>query len=475
MKTRKTGAALTRRRFLIAGTASVAGMGASRCRRAPQRADVIVLGAGLAGLMAARTLVDAGLTVIVLEARDRPGGRIVTLSDLPGQPEAGGTQISSNYQRFVDLATRFDIPLREDAPMRRAQPEFWISLQSEVIRTEQWAEHPRNPFAGPLAGRPPWSLPFAAMARDNPLPDVGSWKDPDYAQYDISLADHLSWNDDQLRLAYGINPGYGPNPKSQSALMWFQIMKAIAVPGGKLLTVDGGNDRLPIAVAESLGDRIHYRSDVSRIDVNTDGVQIWTSEGDSFSAAHAICTLPTSAVRRLSLRAPLTVEQRAGIDTLNYNRVVRAYFVPTRPFWEADGLPPSIWSDSLAGRAFALRGNGDETITMIQCFITGPAALQLDAMSADAALAAVQSDLEQIRPACKGALQPARLVSWGKDRWAGGAYACWQPGQIRTFANALEAPAGRLQFAGEHTARFSRGIEGALESGERAAAAIITA
>ncbi|MEL7296072.1 MAG: FAD-dependent oxidoreductase [Pseudomonadota bacterium] len=467
--------ALTRRRFLIAGTATIAGMGTTRCRRAPQRADVIVLGAGLAGLMAARTLVDAGLTVIVLEARDRPGGRIVTLSDLPGQPEAGGTQISSTYRRFVDLATRFGVPLREDAPMRRDEPEFWISLQNEVIRTEQWPEHPRNPFTGPLAGRPPWSLPFAAMARNNPLPDVGSWKDPGYAHHDISLGEHLGWSDEQLRLAYGINPGYGPNAQSQSALMWFQIMKAIAVPGGKLLTVTGGNDRLPKAVAESLGERIQYGREISRVDVDDKGVQVWSADGESYVAPHAICTLPTSAIRRLALQAPLSTQQREGIESLNYNRVVRAYFVPTRPFWETDRLPPSIWSDSLAGRAFALRGNGDETITMIQCFITGPAALKLDGMTATASLSAVRSSLEQIRPACKGALQPAGIVSWGKDRWAGGAYACWQPGQIQRFANAVEQPAGRLQFAGEHTARFSRGIEGALESGERTAAAIIAA
>jgi monoamine oxidase len=84
------------------------------------------------------------------------------------------------------------------------------------------------------------------------------------------------------------------------------------------------------------------------------------------------------------------------------------------------------------------------------------------------ALALVQAEIERIRPAARGALRPAAYVSWGRDPYAGGAYACWAPGQIAGFADALSQPHGRLIFAGEHTAVRARGIEGALESADRA-------
>lgn len=457
-----------RRRFLQASTLALGTLAATRCSRAPEHADVIILGAGLAGLGAALALQDQGINVRILEARKRAGGRIVTLHDLPGKPEAGGTQLSSNYKRFVALAARFDIPLKADSPMRREQPEFWISLNGKPISAEQWGSHAENPFSGQQATLPPWALPFAAMSADNPLPDIGSWRDPAYSGHDISVAEHLGWTDEQLRIGFGVNPGYGQNAHEQSALMWFQIMKAIAAPGGKLLTVDGGNDRVPLAAADYLGDKIRYDAIVERIDTTAKGVDLWTIDGRRYHASHVLSTLPAASLRRVVVNAPLSAQQQAGIAELNYNRVVRAYFVPTHRFWEDDKLPPSIWSDSLAGRVFALRGNGGDEITAIQCFITGPAAEQLDSLSKPAAMQAIMAELEAIRPATKGALKPAALVSWGNDAFAGGAYACWAPGQITRFANDLQKPAGRLHFAGEHTAQYARGIEGALESAERA-------
>lgn len=86
-----------------------------------------------------------------------------------------------------------------------------------------------------------------------------------------------------------------------------------------------------------------------------------------------------------------------------------------------------------------------------------------------AAMQAVQSSIETLQPEARGALKPLRLVSWGRNPLAGGAYACWAPGQIGAGADAIGQAAGRLVFAGEHTARVARGMEGAMESGERAA------
>lgn len=276
-----------------------------------------------------------------------------------------------------------------------------------------------------------------------------------------------------MRIGFGVNPGYGASAYSQSALMWFQIMKAIAEPGGRLLTVAGGNQHVPDAMAAALGDRVRLGTVAHSITSGGDGVEVRTiMDGSRYRGRQAVVTLPASALRTIDIDPVPPLIQRRGLRSLPYNRVVRAYFVPERRFWEEDGLPPSIWSDSYAGRVFALHGGGGE-ITMIQSFITGPAAERLDRMPKPAALALVQAEIERIRPAARGALRPAALVSWGNDPFAGGAYACWAPGQINSFANALAQPHGRLTFAGEHTAIRTRGIEGALESAERAAGEIL--
>jgi monoamine oxidase len=90
-------------------------------------------------------------------------------------------------------------------------------------------------------------------------------------------------------------------------------------------------------------------------------------------------------------------------------------------------------------------------------------------MKPEDAIRAVLADIERIRPAAKGALRPVKLWSWARDPYAGGAYACWEPGQVTRFANEVGKPLGRILFAGEHTSAIARGMEGAMESGERAA------
>jgi monoamine oxidase len=94
-------------------------------------------------------------------------------------------------------------------------------------------------------------------------------------------------------------------------------------------------------------------------------------------------------------------------------------------------------------------------------------------MPANAAGSAVIAEIERIRPAAAGALEFAALHSWGADPYAGGAWAYFRPGEVTRYAAKLGAPHGRLHFCGEHLAARSRGMEGAMESGERAAGEIL--
>jgi monoamine oxidase len=103
----------------------------------------------------------------------------------------------------------------------------------------------------------------------------------------------------------------------------------------------------------------------------------------------------------------------------------------------------------------------------------GRHAERLDTLPATDAAALVTGEIESARPAARGQLEFVGRESWGSNPYAGGGWAYFRPGQVRRFGAAMAAPRGRLHFCGEHLAHRARGMEGAMESGERAAAEIL--
>jgi len=167
----------------------------------------------------------------------------------------------------------------------------------------------------------------------------------------------------------------------------------------------------------------------------------------------------------------MQAEQSKAIRTLGYTNVTHLNFVPKRAFWEEDGLPPSMWTDGPTGRFMALRNNPEnpQEITSFMAFTNDRVANHLDRLGAEQSAEFILDYLAQIRPSTRGALEMVKFWSWQLDPFAGGAYAAWRPGQLSSFGKDMSLPAGRIHFAGEHTAVVARGMEGAMESGERAA------
>ncbi|GGI71704.1 hypothetical protein GCM10007973_05820 [Polymorphobacter multimanifer] len=322
---------ISRRALLAAGVASAVPV---RARSAGLTAglDVIVIGAGLAGLNAALLLEEHGLRVQVLEASQRVGGRVLSLPQVPGTPEAGANVIGRGYARLVDRAESLGVALRRTDANDPAAAGLRIAFGGRLIAQNAWEGDAANPFAGRLRALPPWVAGSAALRALNPLKGPEDWRAPAFTRLDIAVAELLApqgWSDAALRLGFGINPGYARDATDLNALMAMQIQTSLAgmiAAGPGIFGAVGGNDRIPAAMAAALKTPVRFGARVAAIDVDTQGADVQLADGQRLHARAAVMALPAPALRRVVIRPLLPRAQRHAIDSLPYNAVTQVHF-----------------------------------------------------------------------------------------------------------------------------------------------------
>lgn len=457
---------LSRRGALIgAGAALIAGA-APRRTWAGTEADVIILGAGLAGLTAAAMLEEQGVRVVVLEARARPGGRMATLDDVPGRPESGGLQVGENYARVIDTAARLGVPLD---PPEGVLGGFAILAGGRAMAAADWPTASENGTVGPERAVPPYALLESYLRQAPELPALSSWFDPEFSALDLSLAEFLRTKGASPEACRLIEASLNANSADEvSTLHLLRAATAMRYGGRKTFRVRGGSSRLTEAMAAAVKGDIRYNSIATAITVDASGAVVRLSNGKQVRGRTLLSTLPFSVLREIDMDAPLSPAQATAIADLPYVRLSQLHFTVDRPFWEDDGLPRFMWSDGPVDRVFDYGGSNDGKLNAV-FWLNGVEADRVDRAPAADIAAELVRDLEASRPAAKGRLTFQKRISWQRDPYARGAYHAWGPGQVSRLASACTQPAGRLSFAGEHTAQLSTGMEGACESGERAA------
>ena len=444
--------------------------------------DVIVIGAGLAGLAAAAKLEAAGLDVLVLEAQRRVGGRIYSMRQL-GSGEAGGTYIGAGYARVIAAAQRHGVTLVDVTPVLEFFREQDLALGERIIRQSEWPTDPANAFPDADKTQMPWNYHRVLTMRANPLGAPADWLDPRFAHLDVSAREWLrglGLSERAIALAYGINASFGRDAHDVSALLllfrgaFSKAQRALAPEDSVGFTARDGVQRIPEAMAAALLGGVELGRPVASISLERDRATVSCADSTRLRARHVIASVPLGVLRTIAIEPALPARQAEAFAELPSQPLTQVYLAPRAKFWERDGYAPSLFTDSRAGMIAAARnGANPKEVTTLTAWITGDAATALDRVPSAAAGRAVIDEIARIRPASKGELEFVSLHSWGADPYAGGAWAYFRPGDVTRFAGIIGRAHGRLHFCGEHLAFENRGMEGAMESGERAATEIL--
>ncbi|MBV8858921.1 MAG: FAD-dependent oxidoreductase [Acidobacteria bacterium] len=354
---------------------------------------VVILGGGLAGLSAGYELTRAGHDVKVLEAQERPGGRVLTLRafDEGLYGDAGAARIPDNHEWTLRYVKEFNLKLL-----------------------------PFYPDAGV----------FAKVRR-------GRREEVGWEQFAEAVEDYVGIELDET---------------------------------GRWHKIEGGNDLLPHAFAERLAGKVVYGAVVSKVEQESTGARVTfkrAGSNETLPADYVVCAIPFAVLGRVEFSPRLSEQKLKVRDELTYELAARAFMQTRERFWErsrlngfaAMDLPAEFWPSTFGqpGR----RG-------VLQAYVRHRTATEWakkdEAGRMDAALALT----EQAVPGVRASYERGAVKCWGEDPWAGCAWTHPSGQQLV----AVNAPEGRIHFAGEHASVYASWMNGALESGNRAARAV---
>ncbi len=436
-------------------------------------ADVIVLGAGLAGLNAALLLQEGGARVLVLEASDRVGGRVHTEFHAPGPVETGGHEIGPLYARMIDLAQRHGLHLGR----RQLVQEYEYHIDGVPYSLAEWQVATQNGLTARERSVKPNRLKGLFPLPERVTSGEFDWFDDELLPYDFAYSDFL--------LSHGISPAAlellqapaaGTPPDQVSTLYVIRDMiratrrrAAKSEPG--YIFVEEGADSVPAAMAVALTEPVVFDRWVRAIHAESDRVVVDCADGSQYRAGFVVSTLPTTILRDVEITPALPALQAEALRELPYRQSTALYFRPLEPYWEIDGRPEAMWSNGPVSKVMR-RVNTEHDYLWVN--LPGAADRAVAGLSMPDVVAYVEAELYRMRPSMQGRLRYIGAHSWSRDPFVRGVTAYRKPGQIRKYGNVLADPHRRIHFAGEHTAVLMAGIEGALESGERAALEILS-
>ncbi len=457
---------MIRRSFLKQSTFAALGLtfGHTACAFQHKKdTEVLILGAGLAGLYTAMLLQEKGISYKILEGSNRVGGRLFTKRNLKSPIELGGVEIGDGYKRVLEVAKQVNIELIKPKPY----PKSWmIHYKGENIVSDDWATSLMNPLSQDLKKLTPYRLESAALREKMPLQNTSDWYQKGYEKLDKPYRHFLeeaTYDEEAIRLA-----NLAANHNGLDKISTLHVMRSMAyrMMGGSkaVLNVAGGSDTLPNAMAKSLDSTVELNKQVEKIIEEKNRIQVQCQDGTSYTADKLICTIPFSVLKDVELAIGFTEIQKQAIQQLPYTNIAIAIVAVKNKFWKTDGLPLSMWTDSPIERVFAANDKEAEQV-YLKVFINGKGAR---IANEDSFKNRVEKTLHQIRPSTQNNIEVIDTFSWSNYKYNKGAYAEFHAGQVTKFVPEMARPTKRVFLAGEHLSFAEKGMEGALASANNA-------
>ena len=470
---------MDRRSFLSlsAGLAAPFVLG-SRQGRGAATDPIVVVGAGLAGLRAAEMLRKAGAPVVVLEARSRPGGRVHTLRTpfAAGlHAEAGAIRIPPQHDTVIALSKEYGLDL---VPFESFNGSAVVTIGNVTAKLPDDLKK----ATATLALKPEEEgLTQAALLKRyvTDLPsDIADLKPAADAFERWRPFDQVTWPD-WLRSRGASDAAVmmmtlGGDSRELSALYVLRQF-ALLQNVNQFYKIHGGMDQLPRAMARSLGAIVRYNAAVVGIDQSDGSVRLdYVERGrkKAVRASRVILTVPFAALRTIDIRPRFSEPKARAIAELPYFPATRMLFQCRASVWQQQGLSGTARTDAPAEMwdcTYDLEG----TRGILGATVGGEIGRTLGGMTRSRAIAYGLAVVGRTFPAVRTAFQSGVVYRWTRDAWAGGAFAVFHPGQMSTFMPEIAKPEGRVHFAGEHTSTWMGWMQGALESGDRAAAEVL--
>jgi monoamine oxidase len=477
----------SRRSFLAGTLAAVASACAKpiAVRSAPPTRRIVVVGAGLSGLVIAHRLVQRGHDVLVIEATARPGGRIRTIRGWPDglHVEAGATHVLADPDLVQLLG---ELGVTSGPPVKRTPLSRVVIADGErrVYRPDE--EIPRRSRYTEQLGFGELLEKYFAVARkiDDRMLRSMQWSGEVAALDRVSAAEYVRGQGASAAFITDLGEmlTLGDGAASISALEAARVLAAI--DGERKLPlppvkgngrIAGGSDVLPNALAQRLGDRIAYTTVLERIDRT--GPQLALAVRDrsgrhAIPAARVVLTMPFPVLRGIDVAPGWSPLKARAIAELGMTSVTRVWVASERRTWVERGEAGSADSELPMGRIRDETELQPGTAAVLGVYRTGADARRIAALEPAARIAALADDIARVHPGTASHLGRGDSVAWDAEPFARGAYAAFKPGQLTELLPAAMAPEGAIHFAGCGTSYRPGFMHGALASALRVLAEI---
>ncbi|HJQ68775.1 MAG TPA: FAD-dependent oxidoreductase [Blastocatellia bacterium] len=440
--------------------------------------NVVILGGGLAGLAAAYELKRAGHKVTILEARKAAGGRVRTLRNFDDGlfAEAGPVSFPQNHTFTWDYADEFNLPV---IPSIRFGLESIAHVRGSRFRITGGGAS-NVPFSLKASEREAGVFGLPALYLGSLMRDVGNPRKPGWPPDNLREIDNISLK--QLLEELGASDGaIDLIEASQLGLLGFGIDSFSALDGvvtetiasgGLFHEIQGGNDKLPNAFKKKVKKQFKKQSVVLAISQNETSVTVTYSQNGSvqtITADRAICTLPFPILGGIEVSPPFPEDKQRAIRELKLTPITRTFLQFSSRPWEQDRL------DGYGITDLSIQNTYSPTLTqggrrgLLASYTGGQRALDWGAMSEGDRQTMTLNKMNSLFNNLGGKYEEGTSQVWQDDEWTRGAFTYFQPGQMTGLLPVAQRPEGRIHFAGEHTSAWHGWMNGALESGNRAA------